>query len=83
MGYFGDKEKLRIALEVIESDRRTKRQYDLMTKILRSERFIATLIAALVGLFIVFVVLPTPKPKPDQPEEISPLVKQAINFKTK
>lgn len=58
MGYFEDKERLKIAKEVIESDRRTKAQFELKEKNRKLERVIATLVAVLAVGFVVFVILP-------------------------
>ena len=61
MSYFEDKEKLRTALEVVESDRRTKTQYELRERNRQLERIVATLAVALIAGFIIFFVLPKPK----------------------
>jgi len=61
MSYFENKAKLKTALEVIESDRRTKTQYDLREKNRKLERIVATLVVALLAGFIIFFVLPKPK----------------------
>jgi len=51
-------EEHKIALEVIESDRRTKTQFELHMKNFNMERIIATLIALVVAYVIFFIILP-------------------------
>jgi len=51
-------EEHKIALEVIESDRRTKTQFELRMKNFNMERIIATLIALVVAYVIFFIILP-------------------------
>lgn len=51
-------EEHKIALEVIESDRRTKTQYELRMKNHSMERVIATFIAVAVAYVLFFIVLP-------------------------
>ena len=57
-GFFENKAKLNSALEVINSDRRTKDKYDLTETKRKYERLIATLIAAIVAGAFIFVILP-------------------------
>lgn len=60
-GFFENKEKLNSALEVINSDRRTKDKYDLTETNRKSERMIALLIAIIVVGAFVFIILPKPQ----------------------
>lgn len=63
MGLFSNnKEKLKTALVVIESDRRSKTQYDLREENRSNKAVIATLIAVLV---VGAILLMLPKPKSD------------------
>lgn len=50
-------EEHKIALEVIESDRRTKAQFDLRKKNHQMERIVATLVFGIIVAIIVFIIL--------------------------
>lgn len=55
---YSQEEEHRIALEVIESDRRTKTQFELRKKNFQMERIIATLCALVLVYVIFFIILP-------------------------
>lgn len=62
MGFFSNEQKLKNALTVIESDRRSKTHYELREKNRTNQNLIATLIAVLILGAILFML---PKPKSD------------------